>query len=92
MSQCVLPRMLLASSADFDSALWPGASSPGAMQSSYAGFSVPPAHVMCCCLNAREESCSFCKVLYLFASAAQRERWIKGSLYSSYSTCSPLLR
>ena len=47
VSQCVLPMVLLISSADFDNALRPGASSPGAMQSSYANLSVPPTHVLC---------------------------------------------
>ena len=69
VSQCVLPRVLLVSSADFDGALWPGASSPGAMQSSYAGFNVPPAHVMGC-QDTQEEACSLCCAVYLFAAAA----------------------
>ena len=69
VSQCMLPMVLLMSSADFDSALWPGASSPGAMQSSYAGFGGPPAQVMCCS-NAREEGCSLCRALYLYVPAA----------------------
>ena len=69
VSQCVLPMELLVSSADFVSALMPGASSPGAMQSSYAGFSDPPAHVICCS-DTREEGCFLCRALYLSASAA----------------------
>ena len=62
----MLPMVLLASRSDFDSALWPGASSPGAMQSSYAGFRVRPVHAMCC-LDTTEEVCPHCRALPPFA-------------------------